>query len=371
MATTPSGGAEWRLLLGLCAGPRDGESWGDLLDGLLPDDPAWGELVEQALRHRMLALLAHALDEAGRWPDVPAQLGEHLRESLRLSAHRTALYRVVAAEVTGALRADGVRCAATKGMILESTVYAGAGERMLGDIDLMVAPADRERAAGVIRELGFTPAYVDKSAGRVRSFTRAQLIGYRLDPDHLPAFIRPTGDPVVPHVPLDVACSLTWSRCPYQVDTARALAEVDEQPVPGGRTVPAMTLPYHFLFTVLHLFREAWHPRWLELEQDVTLMKFADVARLWRRHAGPLRDGRLAALLDEYGLAPPVAWVLTHLDRVMGTGVAPSLGLSGRAAEEFLASAGAPAGGTRAWRGSMTERLRSRDRTDLFGGASP
>jgi hypothetical protein len=218
-------------------------------------------------------------------------------------------------------------------------------------------------------ELGYVSGYHDWRSGRLHTFTRRELIGYRLNPDHLPPFIRVVDDAVVPHLGADFACSLTWTQCKYQVDMETVLSDVLHQPVPGlpGRVIPVLNPHYQFLFTVLHLFREAWKDEWLDLEQDVNLIKFADVVRLWRAHQEALKSPDFRRLLERRGIVEPVAWVLVHLDRTFGTGVAAALGIDTRVAQEFLNSAAGPGGRTqRMWRGTMRDRLRARQRRDLF-----
>jgi hypothetical protein len=192
---------------------------------------------------------------------------------------------------------------------------------------------------------------------------------YALNPDHLPSHGRLSDAPCVPFLHVDFANSLTWARSPYEVPVEEALRDRVELPLPGldGATIPAFAPPYQFLFTVLHLFREAGFEQWLELELDVSLMKFGDVIRLFDAHEDALSDGRFTALLASYGVAEPVAWVLEHTDRTFGTAMTERLGLGGRVDEDVLFSA-RPAGGKadRAWRGTMRERLWARDRRALL-----
>lgn len=104
----------------------------------------------------------------------------------------------------------------------------------------------------------------------------------------------------------------------------------------------------------------------MSLGKDVNLSKFADVIRLWRVHGESIRRTGLTDRLEELGVVEPVGWVLEHLDRTFGTAITREINLQGRVTEEYLMSARASGGKLRQWRGTMRERLQSKDRHRLF-----
>jgi hypothetical protein len=237
------------------------------------------------------------------------------------------------------------------------------------DIDFMIKPQDGEAVTSIMKGMGYKLGYHDWRTGDIHSFTRPELISYRLNPDHLPGFVRTTDDPVVSHIHVDFACSFTWTQCEYQVAVSEALSEISYQSVPGltDRVIPVLKAHYQFIFTVLHLFREAWKDKWLDLEQDVNLIKFVDVLRLWQSGQYTLNTDDFRKVLEYWQIVEPVAWVLVHLDRTFGTSVAEVLGIDKRVSQDFLNSAGAPEGrNTRRWRGTMRDRLQARSRRELF-----
>jgi hypothetical protein len=179
--------------------------------------------------------------------------------------------------------------------------------------------------------------------------------------------VRATADPAVRRVRVDFANSLTWSRCPFDIPVERALLEVDEQPIPGfpGFGLPCFSPVFQFISNILHLFREAWFERWWDLEQDVNLMKFGDVLRLWRANQEALTSGELVQLLEEYDIVKPIVWALEHLDRTLHTGIVSALGLEGRVTDTWLSSAYSSASKLRRWKGTMRERLQCKNRRCL------
>lgn len=327
----------------------------------------WGYLLDQSLRHRMLTLLARTIVDLRLTDRLPLRVAEHLRGVVALNLHRRSVWYATAGRVLKALSDNGIAVAARKGAAYESTLYGGDGSRWLGDIDLLILPEDRDRAAALMPALGFETGIYDFDLDKVVPFERSELIKYRLNPDHLPTESITTGDPLVPVIEVDFANSLTWARAPYSVPVDEALEDVTWHRVPGFAelSVPVPRAEYQFVDTVLHLFREAWFDWWLEMEQDVDLMKFGDVVRLWRAHE-PELIARVPAITRASAIEEPMSWVLTHLDRAFGLDIAGPLGLAGVATEQFLASAGNDRQGARTWSGDMRERLRASRRSELF-----
>lgn len=190
---------------------------------------------------------------------------------------------------------------------------------------------------------------------------------YRMNPDHLPHFRRLSGDALLPCYTIDVANGLTWTGSQWMVPVEVALENIDtirlrDMDVP----IPVMRVEFQFLFTILHLFREAWFTRSMESGLDVTLAKFGDVARLWI-HCGPaIMRAEFSALIRTLGIVRPVLWILEHLDRTFHMTTVASLGLAGMSDEEWLASARAPGGQAIKADGTMRQRLVARDRMKLF-----
>lgn len=354
-------GPEWALLERLCVAA-------DETTGALIRDPGfdWGELLDQALRHQLLPLVAHALLEDAHEDVVPPHVRRHLDQVLQHNRLRLDVLRAEAAAVVRALDARAVPVAATKGITFEASLYGGQGTRELKDIDFLIVPDDRERVAAVLVELGFEPGVYDRRRARIVPHDRAQHMRYVLNPDHLPRFARLVADPLVRFVYVDVANTLTWTKSPYQIPVEEALRDRREVALPGeAGTLPGLAPAFDFAYTVLYAFRSAWLEHWLELEQDVSLMKFGDIVRLARAHRADLRGEAFAALVERWRVAEPLAWVLEHVDRVFGTGIRPDLGLPAPD-EQWLNRAHPSRGLERSWRGSMRERLHAKDRHALF-----
>jgi len=362
-------GKEWALLelltLGLTS-PQEREMFTQLLS---EKNLNWKLLLTQAERHKMLNYLAFEVTE--NYPDfLPQVVKQYLDDLLFLNRHKLKIYRREAAKIVTALQQEKVRFVGTKGIVLESTIYHGNGSRTLSDIDFMIAPEDRDVVSKILPDLGYEMGSFNTKTGKIIPHSRETLIGYKLNPDHLPSRVKLTGDVIIPCVELDIANSLTWTLSPFQVPIKAALAEVIYQDIPGINAVqlPCFSPSFQFVFTVLHLFKEAWIVG-LTLEikdKDVSLSKFADVVRLWQLHQDVLKSEEFKQMLQEFGIIDPVLWVLEHLDRTLNTDIVSNLNQTGKLREEWLFSASGAQGKKVQWKGTMRDRLYSFNRQQFF-----
>ena len=129
-----------------------------------------------------------------------------------------------------------------------------------------------------------------------------------------------------------------------------------------GVSIHCFCPEYQFLFTVLHLFREAWLQKFVDFGTDVGLMKFGDVIRLIDQNRNGLTDGELLRIMETHNVTHPVAWVLRHLDETLQTRTQELFALEEYGDEELLASQMQSSAYVRASGKSMRERLQSKSR---------
>jgi hypothetical protein len=354
-------GAEWTILELLARGIVDDPERQMARDLLLTDTLDWGELLEQALRHKMVPMLAHHIISTGLRFDVPMGIYQHLESALEWNRWQIELFRGETVRVAQGLAGRGIPFVVTKGMAFESTLYGSLGTRHMNDIDFMIAPRDREAVMSVMQEFGFRPFF------EWAKDPRREEISSRLNPDHLPKLARDIDQPGTRTIQVDVANSLTWTRSPFDVPVGEALQDPVEQSVPGmpGVDLPCFRPTYQFLFTVLHLFREAWLQKFVDFGNDVSLMKFGDVVRLIDQHRDELTDGELLRTMEAHNLTDAVAWVLRRLDETFQTHTLELLGLEKHGDEQLLARQMQSSGYVRASGQSMRERLQSKTRGSL------
>ena len=361
-------GPEWALLELLCLGLITKEEQDAFTELVKSGSLDWGILLEQALRHKMLPLLAFHTIMAEPEQAVPRRVQDHFRAVIDLNRHKRTIWYPEADKIIRFLGERGIQVLGRKDVAFESRLYSGNSSRRFGDIDLLIAPQDREGVLEALPELGYQPGLFDWQAQQLAPIPRQHLMIFRLNPDHLPVHSRLTGDPIMQWLEVDFANSLTWHGSEYEVPLDEAMAEISYEPVIGfpDMQIPCLTPPFQFISTVLHLFREAWFERWLEWEQDVDLTKFSDVIRSWRAHEDVLATGTFTQMLEAFKIVEPMVWVLEHLDRTFQMNIVASLGLDGRIDEDWLFSGRASGKNRFRWRGSMRERLYTKNRQSLF-----
>jgi len=354
-------GPEWTILELLARGIVDDAERQMVGDLLLSQTLDWGELLEQALRHKMLPMLGHHIISEGLRFDVPMSIYLHLESALEWNRSQIDVFRREKVRVAQGLAGHGIHFVVTKGMTFESTLYGSLGTRHMNDIDFMIAPPDREAVMSGMQELGFRPFF-----GWAKD-ARREEISSRLNRDHLPKLAREIDQPGTRIINIDIANSLTWTKSPFDVPVEEALANPVEQPVPNmpGVSIPCFRPVYQFLFTVLHLFREAWLQKFVDFGTDVGLMKFGDVIRLIDRDRYELTDGELLRIMQTRRVTDAVAWVLRHMDETFQTRTQELLALEKYGDEKLLASQMQSSAYVGAWGQSMRERLQSKARGSL------
>ena len=364
-------GQEWAIMELVCLGlenPEQNQLFQDLIQA---ENLSWGEILEQSIRHKLLPPLAYHVFYNDLEDTAPLVIREQLMHSLDINRRRVQKYYQEAERIINLLTQHQVKFVLTKGMSFESTLYGGKGIRAMADMDFMITPDKRDIAKEAMVELGYQMGEYKVKTGEIISHSREDIITYQLNPDHIPPFALLTHDPVIRAIRVDFANSLTWERSPYEVPVEAALEDICYQPIPGSADtqMPCFSPEYQFIFTGLHLFREAWFIRWLNWHLDVTLMKFGDMIRLWQTYRNVYEKGELVRYMETFEIVEPMLWVLEHLDRTLHTSIVEELGLGGRVDEAWLASAYVPGGQTCQWQGTMRERLKSKNRVKLFGDA--
>jgi hypothetical protein len=152
---------------------------GDALPERPDTEDARQEIVHAAGRQGLAPLLWRRLSRRTGGPALPPRFLNQLREAYLTNAASTVLHLQELGRVLRGLDAAGIPAIVLKGLCLSETVYGNIALRTMGDADVMVHPADMERAVSVMRELGFTSdsvfdldAYMDQQH-HLPPFTRA------------------------------------------------------------------------------------------------------------------------------------------------------------------------------------------------------
>lgn len=128
----------------------------------------WRVAMAMAFVHGLSGLLAHRLTWQG-----PAEWTEFLASQDAHCQAREAQVREKLAALDAAARAQGLPVLALKGAALLQLALHGAGERPMGDIDLLCAPEHVHRVDALIQPLGFIP---EPTSWKHRHYRPAQAL---------------------------------------------------------------------------------------------------------------------------------------------------------------------------------------------------
>ena len=114
----------------------------------------WHRLVALARHHRVVPLIWRNLEKR---PDVvvPEWVSEDLRDAYRHNALHGLRLTAHLVRITGKLSEAGIRAVPLKGICLAARYYRDIASRHAGDIDLLIAPADLDRAHQLLLALGY------------------------------------------------------------------------------------------------------------------------------------------------------------------------------------------------------------------------
>ncbi len=141
------------MLLLRCLRARKGGTEKMPLAGIAAD--RWDELVEQAGRHGVKALLYKRLQETADVGDIPCAAFQRLHEAyLRSASHNIRLFRELGSLLTS-LGEQGIQVVVLKGGHLAELVYRNLALRPMWDLDLLVRAADLGRVQNRLRQLGY------------------------------------------------------------------------------------------------------------------------------------------------------------------------------------------------------------------------
>lgn len=150
----------------------------------------WDELLELAQKHGVSPLLYHQLKHQGFGENVPAKILSALQQCyLQNAARNMRLYHQLSTVLT-ALREHDIPVIVLKGAYLAEAIYGNIALRPMGDIDLLIKPADVAQANGCLTGLGY-------QASHPFWLESQQTFGV-----HLPTFVHPERIPIELHVRL-------------------------------------------------------------------------------------------------------------------------------------------------------------------------
>jgi hypothetical protein len=115
----------------------------------------WERLWQQGHLHEVLPQLATTMRRLASEVTPPAEWRVRAQRRLYATLIRNTTLADALLEILNAFRAAGVIGIPVKGLVLAETLYGGLGMRSLGDLDVLVRPADLPAARAALAHLQF------------------------------------------------------------------------------------------------------------------------------------------------------------------------------------------------------------------------
>jgi len=133
-------------------------------------DVQWDKVLKVSSEHLVLPAICIQLELAKLMDLLPLDLQEYLQHITHLNRIRNQHNLEQVKELNNLLNSHNISPIYLKGTahLLEG-LYSDIGERMIGDIDLLVAPELMEQAADLLEELGYSPMSEYSSEDFVRT----------------------------------------------------------------------------------------------------------------------------------------------------------------------------------------------------------
>ncbi|GAA3742400.1 hypothetical protein GCM10022225_27490 [Plantactinospora mayteni] len=264
----------------------------------------WGGLIELAVDHKVLCLLADYLTHTGLLHEQKPHRARFLARQLRLNQYTLHYHRREAARIAQAFTDASIPYAAVSGIAVESTLYYGRGERPLSDIDLVIEHSRLAAADTVLTKLGYQPI----------GQTRRRSVG---------PYTRTLADPLVPRIVVDLTHQLNEVAVDYAPFMAEMVRRRTAQPIPGSPDV-LLSVPQravHAAYATIALWDKAHRSR------QLTLLSCADLLRLWHHAIQAGEADAARQVIVDHNARSQADWVFRRLDRAMGSNITNALKL--------------------------------------------
>lgn len=291
----------------------------------------WWDLARAAGRTNLLAAVAAGIGSAGIAEAVPAPVLRFLQGAAEGIRRRNERLLPFVEKVTQELSDAGVRHCLLKESALLREIYTEPGERLVGDVDLLLSSADIERTEAVLRAMDHRPFVGIWSS-----------TWYRAHHHHVAPLVSPdAATKVEPHTGIWIPGESGISISEEILATSR--------PHPGfAAQRPDATILCFHLLADLHGGASAGK-----------LGQAADLMRLLRAEGREVDTGRLVSLAERTGCRPYIEDSVAMVARVFGRDL-----LDERA--PMLVRSLGEAGGV-----EMTRRLRRRVEVSCLFGFEP
>lgn len=357
-------GVEWLILVNIVKGDLD-----TVKDLALNNKINWGELIEQAMSHKIFPMVCYFfLYDEELFNLIPPFINQYFKICYDINKTKTTIIKEQVHNIDHILKKKNIKYAATKGVILDKLLYDNKGYRFLSDADFMALPENKQEIGEALKEIGFDVGTVEWKTNEVRKMSREEYLRFLMAKDKIPEHVIEIKNDIIKYVSVGFVTSFTWSGCEYDVDVNNAFLNNVEVPIDDTKeNISSLDITNHFIYIILHLYKHAMVEFLSRWNNDVNLVKFGDVYRYFNKYEDIILK-ELPKLMKKFNMEKPILWTLYHTDSIFGSNMIEKIKGDEfvKNNKEYLNSAKDEKGNTRYFKGTMMERLVSKNRKDLF-----
>lgn len=280
----------------------------------------WGHFLYQGAIHRVLPLVArnlydHGLRKSDHEPldSIPnsvfevlfsAYIGNKLRNE-KLLAEFSRVLQHVAPKVPVVVR---------KGGVLLENLYGDIGVRRMTDLDLLVSKKDVPNITNALLDMGYVQGRSVDNGQRIQPFDKRTQAFWAVYSNNLLPFVKLDDDPMVRSYNIDVCLNLFLPGSGFDYPTDELLNR--SQAVNVGRTQTRMLAPEDMLLDLCaHTYKEATTAWWAQINSDLNLIKFCDIAEYIRStHDTTFEWEYFSSRIQMFSLQKPVFYSMFFTD---------------------------------------------------------
>lgn len=357
-------GVEW-VILEIIAKGDETDNISSILDEYSVN---WGEIIEQSMNHKILPLICSFFLDERYFIYLPPFLNQYFVLLYKLNIEKNLQIKKEAYKIGKVLEDNNIDYVSIKGVVLDNYLYENNGSRFLSDADFFVEKERFQEVRIILEQLGYTAGTVDWRKNKITNLTRKEHLLYLTSPSKLPEYVKNINDSIVGYVSLGFSSSFLWDSSKYNYNMSEALERSIVLPMnQNSNYIKSLSHPDHFIYIILHLYKHAWLEYLSRRNNDVNLAKFSDVYRYWKQLT--LNEKKeVKKLVKQNNLINPVSWVLYHTDELFSTNILEWFEFNSKLPDNYLNSAFDENGNIRYWSGNMRDRLRLKNRKDIYKG---
>lgn len=306
------------LLILLCSKGHLDETDRGVLRQLMSEDLNWKEILYQSVVHRQLNMVYYQLQVHDLLDAVDDEIVKAMRWQYSVIESKNRLYFKELTEISRALNEADVRAVVLKGVMLSSQVYPALQTRYFNDVDFLIKLSDAPKVTEVLYSLGYVQGQFDTKAKVVNEVSKSQKRFHQLTTHELQEFLRPTDNPFVDVLEVDINHSILWvGNCPYSVNNEEIVDRAVQVELNGAKTY-VLNLEDGLIQLACHLFREATIIHWIKELRDLKIYKFSDIFMYLKKYGDRINWGWLLDYVAAHKLNKILYYVFHYLNQMYG-----------------------------------------------------